>query len=229
VEERRKFVRVRGLQEVRYKLKTSGGVPRPVAVKDLSLVGINLYMEEKLDKNTMLELRLDLPDGGQPVFVDGEIIWQIPSHNDRFATGVRFVPLDGGTRDRLSKFILDCAKRVDENREFVRCKLEVDIVYSLSDNPHKKFKGRTMDISRAGMKLQPGEPLENNTRLHLAFTLQHDIDIIEIDAKIVWARTDPDTGLHEAGIIFTKVEDENRSKIDRYIERYCKSRQGREN
>jgi Tfp pilus assembly protein PilZ len=127
VEERRKFVRVKGLTEVKFKVK--GGIEnkRSITVKDLSYIGINLYTDVALNEGMLIELELELPDGAKPLNLEGTIIWQLPGRNNRFATGVRFNHTDGEDNKRLSKFIYDCASRVDETREFIRCDIAADI------------------------------------------------------------------------------------------------------
>jgi c-di-GMP-binding flagellar brake protein YcgR len=225
VEERRKFVRVKGLAEVKFKVKGSIEKKRSIAVKDLSFIGMNVYTDIPLKDGVVVELELDIPDCPKPITIDGVIIWQLAGRNNRFATGVRFQHTDEQDNKRLAKFIYDCASRVDETREFIRCDLAVDIKGRYLDNPQKKVHGKSVDISRGGMKITLDQEAAAGDRMCINFKLPGIRYDIELEVKVVWAKKCEDTDYFEVGIIFTKLNDEVKSNIWIFIERFCQSRQ----
>lgn len=225
MEERRKFVRVKGLSEVNFKIKGSIEKKRSISVKDLSFVGMNVYTDIPLKDGTIVELELDIPDCPKPLAIEGAVIWQLAGRNNRFATGVRFHHADEQDNKRLAKFIYDCASRIDETREFIRCDLAVNINCIYLDNPQKKVQGKSIDISRGGMKINLDQEVAAGDRMRMDFKLpgiRHDI---ELEVKVVWAKKCENMDNFEAGIIFTKLNDEVKSNIWIFIERFCQSRQ----
>ncbi len=224
MEERRKFVRVKGLKEVGFKVKGSIEKKRSIAVKDLSFIGINVYTDVVLKDGEIVELELEIPDGQKPLLIKGVTIWQLDGRNNRFATGVRFKHTNEQDNKRLSKFIYECASRVDEIREFFRCDVEADINAFCLDDPKKKFSGTTIDISRGGMRIILNQEVLSGARLHLDFKLpgvRHDLDL---DVKVVWVKKTEQVDKFEIGIIFSKLNEDDKFKIWVFIENFCKSR-----
>jgi len=221
MEERRRFVRVKGLEEVKYTIKNSGQNPRSIKVKDMSLIGINLYADTGLEKGTVLELELKLPNDPNIINLDAEVLWQLPYHNNKFATGIRFKYKDEQIKKRLSDYIHDCAKRVDECREFVRCNIRADVVCSYVDKPGEKFKAQTVDISRGGIKLVVGQKVEAGARIKVIFILPDSEEKVEAELKVVWSRPENNEKGFALGAIFTKLESRNKDLIWKFIEDYC--------
>ncbi|MFH1063270.1 MAG: PilZ domain-containing protein [Candidatus Omnitrophota bacterium] len=224
MEERRKFVRVKGLSEVKFKVKGGIEKKRSITVKDLSFIGINVYTDVPLKEGTIVELELDIPDCPKPIAIEGAIIWQLAGRNNRFATGVRFNHADEEDNKRLSKFIYDCANRVDETREFIRCDIATDINASYLDNPQKKLYGKSIDISRGGMKITLDQEVASGDKLRIDFKLPGIWPDIELEVKVVWVKKRENAVNFEAGIIFTKLNDTVKSNIWIFIERVCQSK-----
>jgi len=226
MEERRRFVRVTDLKEVNYRPKGSFSKMHKAAVKDISLIGINFYSNENLEKETIIELELELPKSAKSMRIEGRVIWQLACRHDRYPTGARFDSLEGENKEILADFIAESAKKVDENREFVRCPVDVEINYGHESDRDKKCKGKAGDLSRGGMKLLLNEKPSSGIKLNISFMLPGHIDIIELKGKVVWVRGDSEKGF-EAGIIFIQIQDRDKQEIWRFIERYCKKQQKR--
>ncbi len=221
MKERRRFVRVAGLKKIKYKLKRNSGQTREVWVKDLSLIGISFQAEEKLDKGTVLELTIALPHDPDALFLEGEVIWQLPRIKDEFRTGVRLHHRDIKVKERLSKFIYECAKRVEEKREFIRCALEIDVRISFLNDPGREYQAKSCDISRGGMKLLIKDKIKLNTRVRLFFKLPETEKVIESEGKVIWLHERGNDNF-EVGVMFAKVEKEDKDTIWQFIEDYCK-------
>ncbi len=188
----------------------------------MSFIGINLYTDVELKDGVIVELELEIPENEKSIDIEGEIIWQLPGRNNRFATGVRFIHNNEADKKCLSKFIYDCASRVDETREFIRCEVDADIACSYLDNSKEKLKAKSVDLSRGGMKLVFEKQLKSGDRLHMNFKLPNIRDAIDLEVKVVWVKPCEESSQFEAGIIFTKLSDKVKANIWIFIERSCK-------
>lgn len=78
---------------------------------DISLGGMGLFVREKAPEGALLELRIELGNGVDPITVEGRVIWQIDSPKrigDRecFPTGILFTKIDKETKQTIEKSIL---------------------------------------------------------------------------------------------------------------------------
>ncbi len=221
MEEKRRFIRVTGIKQAGFKVKTSGERFRKVAVKNLSMVGIHLYAPVSLDKDTKLEVELENADKKGRFVVEGTVVWQIASFNDRFATGIKFIQVTQDIRGQLEALINKYSQNIEEQREFVRCEIKEKIQFSYAEAPDKKYPAVCADISKGGMKIMIKDRLSGGSRLKIFFGLPKQEGGFECEAKVVWFREDKSGG-YMAGVIFTKVSEQDRDKIWKFIEDFCR-------
>ena len=221
MEERRRFIRITGVKDAWFRVKGASGNFRKVSVKNLSMVGIHFYSPLALEKGTELEIKIGSPEDDSSFTVEGTVIWQIASLNDRFATGIKFIGAQDEREEKLEALINKYAQNVEEQREFIRCELMQDIKFSYVQEPDKKYSAVCADISKGGMKIVVQDRLSGGSRLKVFFELPRQDDSFECEAKVVWFREDKDNG-YAAGLIFTKVEERDRDKIWKYIEDRCR-------
>ena len=221
MEEKRKFVRVKGLPEVNFRVKGSIEKKRKIPIKDLSFVGINLYADLHLEDGTIVELELDIPGVNNPISITGKTIWQLPGRGNRFATGVRFDYDNEKYRKVLSKFIYECASRIDEAREFIRCGLDSEVECYYPDSPQEKFKAKSLDISRGGIKMFCERKINSGDCLHFKLKLDKLSDPVEFDGKVVWVSRCEDSEQCESGIVFTVFGTQEKDTIGQFIEKSC--------
>ena len=222
MEEKRKFIRITGVKEAAYRVSGGSEGMKKAEVKNLSLVGIHFYASKGMEKGTLIEIQIDSAEHHVSFVVKGVVIWQIASLNDRFATGVRFEHHDDETKNKLSLLISQHADKIEEQREFVRCEILREIFFSYKDNPGQRHSALCVDISKGGMKMMLKERLTGGNRLVVFFSLPDTDKEFECEGKVVWLRDDKDGGF-QAGVIFTKVKEEDRDKIWSYIESFCRS------
>ncbi|MCG2710971.1 MAG: PilZ domain-containing protein [Candidatus Omnitrophica bacterium] len=223
MEERRKFVRIKDLKSVEVRVKNNSGKMELVEIKDMSLNGINFYSEMKLEKERLLQMNISLPDGFNSMNIEGKVFWQLPSLDNKFATGVKFCRNNAEVEERLSKFIRDNVKSVNENREFIRCVLNTNIVIIDLSDPSVRFAAKTVDISHGGMKLALVNKIEIGARIKLSLVLPQDQEAIEVKARVVWVRKERDNDGCVVGIIYTELNAAGKNKIFKFIKNHCKS------
>lgn len=78
MEDRRVFDRIEKKLPLRFWIPDSGkeGVAETV---DISANGLGIVSDQKLNKNTKLEIWLDLSNNREPFYTRGEIVWSFPS------------------------------------------------------------------------------------------------------------------------------------------------------
>jgi len=222
VREQRKFVRVKGTKNISYKIKGSSGEMTTVAMKNISLIGISFKGKGTLEKQTLLKLNLELSKAEKPFFIEAEVVWQLCGLDDQFTTGARFKNTDSETKELLSKFIERCAKRVAEKREFVRCDSEMEVEYSFIENPNQKYKGKTLDISTGGSRLEVKNIIKQDTKLNLEFKLKGQAEFITAVVRVIWASKKND-GIFEIGVRFSDIPPQNLDKIKEFIKDYYRA------
>ena len=85
----------------------------------------------------------------------------------------------------------------------------------------------TGNISVGGMFLITSDPLPEETKIALQFSLPEDKDKIQVLAEVVWCREkDERPGLPPGmGVRFLKIKARDRKKIDRFVQEYYKEQE----
>jgi len=63
-------------------------------VQDISAKGIGLITKEELSPHTPLELWLEIPDKGEPLYSRGEVAWTKKLEPDKYRVGVNLEKAD---------------------------------------------------------------------------------------------------------------------------------------
>lgn len=115
--ERRCYVRIDIDLPVRYTIPRGSVNLDAIKTKNISVGGICMTLNEKLNMHEILALEIELPEGPMPVMVKGEIVWVrediAQSRKDEirhFDIGIEFRELLSKDRDRLFKFIKEHRK-----------------------------------------------------------------------------------------------------------------------
>jgi len=61
-----------------------------VFLRDASADGIRLMTKERLFLNDSVSLEVELPDGHDPLVLNGEVVWSRSATNDLWDVGLRF-------------------------------------------------------------------------------------------------------------------------------------------
>jgi len=115
--EQRKLTRADVLLKVTY--KTVGG-PRLEGFsfsRNISTIGINIIIPDKLNKDTELELQVYLPEKEKPIISKGKVIWQVvcpylPSSKRRYySIGVQFSHMISDDAIKTSDFVKNILRK----------------------------------------------------------------------------------------------------------------------
>ena len=227
MEEKRNFVRVKGLQDIGFRVKGENGSFVRAAVKNISLRGVSILGIGQLSNGVELEIMLDLPGSSKPMSVDGIVVWQVPDASGMFTTGIRFQETGSGAREHLSEFIMACARRVEEKREFVRCAMDISVSYRHNDPSQGVCAAQSVDISRGGMKILVSEPLALGMRLMVTFCLPSDRAAIICDSEVVWVQP-TDASIRRIGVRFLNISQRDADRVWAFVTQHCATTADRE-
>ena len=111
--EQRKLIRADILIKVIYKTIRKPQLEGFSFSKNISTIGINITIVDKLKKNTELEVKIYLPGQGKPVITKGKVIWQVRcsyipnSKRQYYSTGVQFSHMLTDDAIKTSDFVKD--------------------------------------------------------------------------------------------------------------------------
>ena len=109
--EYRKLFRADIVVEVKYNLKSSPLIQHIGFSKNLSATGLQMVVDQKIDKEALLELELFVPGNKASLHFTGNIVWQVEceyipkSGTNYYSTRVRFLKASSKDVISLSDFI----------------------------------------------------------------------------------------------------------------------------
>lgn len=65
-----------------------------VQTRDISAKGIGLLTDEELRPNTPLEMWLQIPDNGEPLYAAGKVAWSERLESDKYREGISLEKAD---------------------------------------------------------------------------------------------------------------------------------------
>lgn len=74
---------------------------------DISLEGLGVYTKKEFSKGTPVALKLNIPDGGKPILVKGEVRWAKPVGGGNYRLGITVTNLCLSSLERAFKIKLE--------------------------------------------------------------------------------------------------------------------------
>jgi len=101
--ERRKFKRFDAYMSVKYKMQEPTDCSGVCLSNDLSRDGMKLTTGAKLNKGTLVDLQIDIPDDPKPVYTTSEIVWvrRLKESQHDYELGIRFLMMDPVDKFRI--------------------------------------------------------------------------------------------------------------------------------
>lgn len=93
MEDRRIFARLAAKFPLKY-LEPKSGKEGQAQTQDISAKGIGLVTNEELNPQTPLEMWLEIPDKGEPLYTRGEVVWSKPRDVNEYRIGVNLEKAD---------------------------------------------------------------------------------------------------------------------------------------
>lgn len=214
--EKRKFVRIKVEAAADYRVIKASGIAKRVSIEDFSAEGAKFLSTETLQRGTLLEFNLNLPNHPRKIFAVGEVISQQEAQGNVLPTGIKFIQINPDDKNILFETIRNSTGTVEERRKFIRNPLSMQVKYAFLDRPDLKYTCSTSNISLGGMKLILNEKLLISSKIKLSFNLPDDPALISPEAIVLWIKQKED-GVFEAGIVFTKLNPSDRDRLMEYV------------
>lgn len=118
--ERRKFARLNVSVEIVCRICQDKKDELKLTSRDISLAGIRVLMDKALAPGTLLELELRFSQGGEPIVVVGEVVWQNYTkinNRDLYETGIKFTNIYLANQEKLREAMLDYIKQILKNMD----------------------------------------------------------------------------------------------------------------
>jgi len=107
--ERRKFPRVNTAFDVECSVEGVGHSEKRSLAKNIGMGGIYLITYKKLEIDSILSLKIHLPDGKEPFRTKGRLVWEreFTSQDSivRYDVGIEFLKIEERNSQRLSLYI----------------------------------------------------------------------------------------------------------------------------
>ncbi|MCM8774490.1 MAG: PilZ domain-containing protein [Candidatus Omnitrophica bacterium] len=109
--ERRKFLRIEVAVNVVYSVIGNEQLSGEAVTKNISEGGICLVVHNKIDLNSLLSLKIHLPDGKEPIQVTGKVVWKaeytfIIIQESRYDLGIQFLDISETDRNRIANYVV---------------------------------------------------------------------------------------------------------------------------
>jgi hypothetical protein len=75
-------------------LDLSSGKEGAAVTQDVSAKGIGITLDEELKPHTHVEIWLQVPDKGEPIYTRGEVVWSRPKKDSGFKAGINLEKAD---------------------------------------------------------------------------------------------------------------------------------------
>ncbi len=106
--DRRQFLRIQEKVKVEYSVVGGHNLDGTSQTIDISLGGTCFFIDKQIERNTLLALKIYLPEADSPIQIKGEAIWAKPSSDPKsksFMLGVQFRTMSNTDRQNLFNYI----------------------------------------------------------------------------------------------------------------------------
>ena len=109
----------------------------------------------------------------------------------------------------------------DERRRHIRFKMDIEVEYNVEKKPHLK-SGRSINISKSGMKLILDEKLPQGTIIDMKIYPHGKRETIEVEGEVVWTkdiekRDASGKRYFYSGIKFLGIRESSGAHLDKYL------------
>lgn len=105
VEEKRRFMRCNLSIMVAYQLESRLENKKNCLSIDISSTGLRIFLKEKLENGTHLQLSFNLPDETIMITVQGIIVWHKERESNFFEAGIEFTTIKDEDADKINNFV----------------------------------------------------------------------------------------------------------------------------
>lgn len=116
MQEKRRFARLDVRVKVEYEIVQAPESKFKSFTKNLSQGGICLFLDSSLKKDTLLDIKLYIPDQPEPLEASGKVVWvesfKIGGSDARehFEAGIQFVDISSEDQNKIGKYVFGTLK-----------------------------------------------------------------------------------------------------------------------
>lgn len=112
--EKRRFIRFDIALKVTYCIQKEPKIERTGITSDMSVGGIRLLTEEKLETGSRVEFMIFIPEALNPAHFAGIVLWSNESGGSKkpsYISGIEFGPIEEDNKNTFLKFLCDLMYR----------------------------------------------------------------------------------------------------------------------
>lgn len=122
--EKRRFIRFVITLKVNYYIQREPKVEKTGITRDVSVGGMQLLTEEKLETGSRVELRLIIPEALNPAHLAGTVLWSSEIAGEKkpsYAAGIEFGDIEEDNKNTFLRFLCDLmyGKIGKKDKEFI--------------------------------------------------------------------------------------------------------------
>ncbi|MFH1767603.1 MAG: PilZ domain-containing protein [Candidatus Omnitrophota bacterium] len=109
--ERRKYPRINFII-VAYTDSKNDSLANMSATKNISAGGLCIFVDKEVAKDTVLSLKITLPNGNPPIDAKGKVVWNRPctmaylsKAANQFEVGIEFLDMKESDREAVAKYV----------------------------------------------------------------------------------------------------------------------------
>ncbi|MFH1782817.1 MAG: PilZ domain-containing protein [Candidatus Omnitrophota bacterium] len=106
MKEKRRFIRFETAVKINYILQKEPKIEKTAKTKNVNTGGLQLITDEKLDAGSKVELKIFVPDGLNPVHMNGVVLWS-KGDDKPFNSGIEFGKVEEDNKNTFLKFLCE--------------------------------------------------------------------------------------------------------------------------
>ncbi len=120
--EYRKLFRANIILKVEYHSLADSKIRGVAFSKNISPIGLNIVIADKLEKNSELELKIHIAEGKKPIYAKGKVVWHqecppvYKSENKYYSCGIQCDYMSSDDAISTSDFVRDIVKKQSESQ-----------------------------------------------------------------------------------------------------------------
>lgn len=109
VEEKRRYIRGDNKVRVTYSLGEEDEFSEGVFTENISEVGLQIIIENRIEQNQVLQLKLEFMSDSVPIIADCRVVYVKPESNQH-RIGLEFINMDNFQKQRLKRCLEEVRK-----------------------------------------------------------------------------------------------------------------------
>lgn len=202
---------------------------RNVIINEVSLTGMRLFCEEKLEAGDILTFKVIKADevfketervGGS---VDAKVVWSRKKRSTKeYVSGLQYDDSKENLKDSWVAFLFKkfgiSVGLSNQQRKRVRFQTEIPLSVALTAT---SFPGIVMDMGIGGMLIATDKDIRKAPLLHFRIGPYKHLEILFCDGKVVHHQFNPEVKKWNFGILFVELPEKQNKLLNEYLTALC--------